>query len=194
MLAGGDHARAGPLLEEAVSLARAVGDQRVAALALNNLGDLALTVGDYERAKPLFEESLALLEARGDAAPAPVPSSTSAWSRSSSADCELLMGVSVKFSVAEQVGDTEDIAWCLEGYAAIAAAQRHGERAALLLGAAGALLDGIGAQFSRSSARSMSRPVRRRSDWWERRQSPKRSPRAPYWRLRMRSTRRSTAR
>jgi non-specific serine/threonine protein kinase len=50
-------------------------------------------------------------------------------------------------SVAEQVGDTEDIAWCLEGYAALAAAERHGERAALLLGAAGALLEGIGAQF-----------------------------------------------
>ena len=33
------------------------------------------------------------------------------------------------------------------GLRRIAAAQRHGERAALLLGAAGALLEGIGAQF-----------------------------------------------
>jgi tetratricopeptide (TPR) repeat protein len=148
VLAGGDHARAGPLLEEAVSLARAVGDQRIAALALNNLGDLALTVGDYERAKPLFEESLALLEARGDAA-------NVARSLFNLGAVALKLGrlraadgrFRESLSVAEQVGDTEDIAWCLEGYAAIAAAERDGERAALLLGAARALLEGIGAQF-----------------------------------------------
>lgn len=148
VLAGGDHARAGPLLEEAVSLARAVGDQRVAALALNNLGDLALTVGDYERAEPLFEESLALLKARGDAANVArslfnLGAVALKLGRLQAADGRFRESL----SVAEQVGDTEDIAWCLEGYAAIAAAERRGDRAALLLGAAGALLEGIGAQF-----------------------------------------------
>jgi predicted ATPase/DNA-binding SARP family transcriptional activator len=148
VLAGGDHARAGPLLEEAVSLAREVGDQRIAALAVNNLGDLALTVGDYERAEPLFEESLALLEARGDAANVArslfnLGAVAFKLGRLQAADGRFREGL----SVAEQVGDTEDIAWCLEGYAAIAAAAGDGERAALLLGAAGALLDGIGAEF-----------------------------------------------
>ena len=148
VLAGGDHARAGPLLEEAVSLARDVGDQRIAALALNNLGDLALTVGEYERAEPLFEESLALLEARGDAANVArslfnLGAVALKLGRLQAADGRFRESL----SVAEQVGDTEDIAWCLEGYAAIAAAAGDGERASLLLGAAGALLEGIGAEF-----------------------------------------------
>ena len=46
MLAAGDTERAGALLEEAAALAREVGDERIVALAINNLGDLALTVGD----------------------------------------------------------------------------------------------------------------------------------------------------
>ena len=148
VLAGGGHDRAGPLLEEAVALARAVGDRRVAALAINNLGDLALTVGDYERAEPLFEESLALLKARGDAA-------NVARSLFNLGAVALKLGrlpaASARFreslSFAQEVGDTEDIAWCLEGFAALAAAERDGARAALLLGAAAALLEGIGAEF-----------------------------------------------
>jgi predicted ATPase/DNA-binding SARP family transcriptional activator/Tfp pilus assembly protein PilF len=148
VLAGGDHDRAGPLLEEAVSLARSVGDQRVAALAINNLGDLALTVGDYERAEPLFEESLALLKARADVANVArslfnLGAVALKLGRLQDADARFRESL----SFAEQVGDTEDIAWCLEGFAAIAAARRDGERAALLLGAAGALLAGIGAEF-----------------------------------------------
>jgi predicted ATPase/DNA-binding SARP family transcriptional activator len=148
VLAGGDHDRAGPLLVEAVALARIVGDRRVAALAINNLGDLALTVGDYERAEPLFEESLALLKARGDAANVArslfnLGAVALKLGRLPAADARFRESL----SFAQQVGDTEDIAWCLEGFAAIAAAERDGERAALLLGAAGALLEGIGAEF-----------------------------------------------
>ena len=148
VLAAGDRERAATVLEEAVALAREVGDERIAALAINNLGDVALTVGDYERAGPLFEESLALLRARGD---------TSNVSRS----LFNLGAVALQLGRLEEAddrfresvahgrtaGDKEDLAWCLEGLAALAAARREGERAALLLGAAGALLREMGADY-----------------------------------------------
>ena len=148
VLAAGDHGRAGVLLEEAVALARAAGDERVAALAINNLGDLALTVGDYERAEPLFEESLALLRSRGDTANV----SRSLFNLGAVAlELGRLAGAEARFreslSLAEQAGDKEDLAWCLEGFAALAAAASYGERAALLLGAAAALLEEMGADF-----------------------------------------------
>ena len=148
VLAAGDHTRAGALLEEAVALAREVGDERIAALAINHLGDVALTVGDYERAAPLFEESLALLRTRGD---------TSNVSRAlfNLGAVALQLGrldeADERFreSVAHgrTAGDKEDLAWCLEGLAGLAAARSEGERAALLLGAAGALLREMGADY-----------------------------------------------
>jgi len=148
VLAAGDHERAAAVLEEAVALARDVGDTRIAALAINNLGDLALTVGDYARAEPLFEESLALLRARGD---------TSNISRSLfnlgavALQSDRLEDAAPRFheslTLAEEAGDKEDLAWCLEGVAALAAANGSGEGAAVLLGAAGALLESMGAAF-----------------------------------------------
>jgi predicted ATPase/DNA-binding SARP family transcriptional activator len=148
VLAAGDHARAASVLEEAVSLARESGDTRIAALAINNLGDLALTTGDYARARPLFEESHALLEARGDTANL----ARSSFNRGA---VDLMLGdheaAAARFRdgllLARETDDKEDLAWCLEGFAALAAGDGDGERAATLLGAAGALLARIGADY-----------------------------------------------
>jgi predicted ATPase/DNA-binding SARP family transcriptional activator len=148
VLAAGDHARAASVLEEAVSLAREAGDTRIAALAINNLGDLALTTGDYARARPLFEESHALLEARGDTANL----ARSSFNRGA---VDLMLGddeaAAARFRdgllLARETDDQEDLAWCLEGFAALAAGHGDGERAATLLGAAGALLVRIGADY-----------------------------------------------
>jgi predicted ATPase/DNA-binding SARP family transcriptional activator len=148
VLAAGDHARAGGLLEEAVALAREVGDQRIAALAVNNLGDLALTAGDYDRAEPLFEESLALLTARGDTANvarALFNLGAVALKLGRLEDAEARFGRSI--AAAHEAGDKEDLVWCLEGIAGLAAARGEGRRAAVLLGASGALLEEIGADF-----------------------------------------------
>ena len=148
VLAAGDHTRAGELLEEAVALAREVGDTRIAALAVNNLGDLALTTGDYERAEPLFEESLALLRSRGDAsnvARSLFNLGAVALQRGRLGDARARLRESV--AVASEAGDMEDLAWGLEGVAAVAVADGDGEEAAVLLGAAGALLEQIGADF-----------------------------------------------
>lgn len=148
VLAAGDHTRAADALEEAVSLAREVGDDRIAALAINNLGDLALTTRDYQRAGPLFEESHALLRARGD-------TSNVARSLFNLGAVNLMLGrpeaAIPRFRegllLAAETGDMEDVAWCLEGLASLAAEAGDGERAATLLGAAGALLERMGATF-----------------------------------------------
>jgi tetratricopeptide (TPR) repeat protein len=148
VLAAGNHERAEPLLEEAVAVAREVGDTRITALAVNNLGDLALTTGDYERAEPLFAESLELLRERGDVANvarALFNLGAVALRLGRVADAQRRLQESV--SVAREVGDLEDLAWCLEGVAAVAAVGGDGEDAAVLLGAAGALLDQMGASF-----------------------------------------------
>jgi predicted ATPase/DNA-binding SARP family transcriptional activator len=148
VLAAGDHERAEPLLEEAVAVAREVGDTRITALAVNNLGDLALTIGDYERAEPLFAESLELLRERGDAsnvARALFNLGAVALRLGRVTDAQRRLQESV--SVAREVGDMEDLAWCLEGVAAVAAVGGDGEDAAVLLGAAGAVLDQMGASF-----------------------------------------------
>lgn len=146
VLAGGDVTRAGPLLDEAVRVARETGDQRILALAVNNLGDYSLTRGEFERSRPLFEESLALLRSRGDTANVAralfnLGASELELGRHDVADDRFREGL----ALARDAGDREDIAWILEGLGALAAARGHGERAALLLGAADAQLAAMGA-------------------------------------------------
>lgn len=148
VLAGGDEERAATVLDAALGLARDVGDERITALALNNLGDLALSTGDYERAGPLFEESHALLRSRGDTA-------NIARSLFNLGAVDLMLGndsaadtrFRASLELARTADDKEDLAWCLEGFAALAASDGDGERAATLLGAAGALLARIGADY-----------------------------------------------
>ncbi len=148
VLAAGDETRAAVVLEEAVTLAREVGDERITALALNNLGDLALATGDYARARPLFEESLSLLRARGDTA-------NIARSLFNRGAVDLMLGdhavAAARFreglALASDADDKEDLAWCLEGLAAVAVRDRDGERASVLLGAAAGLLAQMGADF-----------------------------------------------
>ena len=148
VLAAGDEQRAEVVLEEAVTLAHDVGDERITALALNNLGDLALATGDYARARPLFEESLDILRARGDTA-------NIARSLFNRGAVDLVLGdhsaAAARFreglALASDTDDKEDLAWCLEGLAAVAVRERNGERASVLLGAAGGLLAQMGADF-----------------------------------------------
>ena len=148
LLAAGDRERAASTLEEAVERARAAGDGRIAALAINNLGDFALTVGDYERAEPLFRESLDLLRARGDTA-------NVARSLFNNGAVDLMLNrvaaAAERFheslTLCRTSGDREDSAWSLLGLAATNVATGEGERGAILLGAARAVLTQMGADF-----------------------------------------------
>jgi predicted ATPase/DNA-binding SARP family transcriptional activator/Tfp pilus assembly protein PilF len=148
VLAAGDYERAASALEEAVRLAREAGDERIAALAINNLGDLALTNGDYERAGPLFEESLGLLRALSDTA-------NIARSLFNNGAVDLMQGripaATERFreslTLSRQTGDQEDTAWSLLGLAATDVEDGHGERGAVLLGAARGVLTQMNAAF-----------------------------------------------
>jgi predicted ATPase/DNA-binding SARP family transcriptional activator len=147
-LAAGDHERAATALEEAVPLAREVGDTRVLALAVNNLGDLALTTGDHARARPLLEESHALLVARGDTANIArshfnLGAAALMLDEHETAERHFREGL----DLADETGDQEDLAWCLEGLAAVAVQRGDGERASIMVGVAGALLERMGADF-----------------------------------------------
>jgi predicted ATPase/DNA-binding SARP family transcriptional activator/Tfp pilus assembly protein PilF len=148
VLAAGDRARAGGLLREAVALARSVDDSRILALALNNLGDHALTIGEYERAEPLFTESLAILEKRGDTANVArslFNLGAVALRRGRIDDADERLRLSLERG--RDAGDKEDLSWALLGMAAVCAARGDGRRAAVVLAAAKALLDGMGADF-----------------------------------------------
>jgi predicted ATPase len=148
VLAAGDQARAGELLESAVALGRQVGDSRILAMALNNLADHALTVGDYQRAEPLFDESLNLLREHGDTANV----ARSLFNLGAVAlrlgridDAEARLNESIVDS--RGAGDKEDMCWAMLGLASVSAARADGERSAILLGAASALLRSMGADF-----------------------------------------------
>ncbi len=131
-----------------MDLARQSDDTRVAALAINNLGDLRLSDGDYARAGPLFEESLALLRSRGDTA-------NLARSLFNLGAVALMLDrledarghFQESLALGRAAGDKEDLAWCLLGYAGLAAASGDCRRASLLLGSAVGLLEAMGAAF-----------------------------------------------
>jgi len=96
----------------------------------------------------LFEESLGLLRARGDTA-------NVARALFNLGACELQLGgdemaeayFKEGLGLARDAGDQEDLAWLLEGLAALAASRGRGERAGMILGAASALLEAMGADY-----------------------------------------------
>lgn len=66
----GDFAQAMRWHEQALALARAMGDRAAEAFALNNLGAQAMEVGNDTEAVARFEESLAVARAAGESQPA----------------------------------------------------------------------------------------------------------------------------
>jgi len=133
-------------LDESVNLSRDLPDRRIAALALNNRGDVALTQGAYDAAAAFFDESLALLREVGDTANIArslFNLGAAALERGKTPEALELLRESV--SISGTVGDKEDVAWCLVGLAAVATQRGDPARGAVVLGAADALLEGMGA-------------------------------------------------
>jgi predicted ATPase len=125
------------LLAESVTLARAGGDRWAVALALIPLGDLALLEGDVATARPMHQEVLALAEATED-------DHMRAQAHDQLGLDALLAG---ELDVARdhllhaaalhrELRDHEGIAYCLEGFAALALARGDAQRAAALMGTA----------------------------------------------------------
>lgn len=132
-------------LEEALSVARDVGDPETVARALLNLGDLAANEGEFARAADLSEQSL---EAGGDALNAQVRAvalHNLAAMRIKLGEFEhaTLEPLRDALTLAVEFGDQSLASSCLEQFAA-AALPRDPQRAAMLLGAAHAVIDEVG--------------------------------------------------
>jgi predicted ATPase len=144
--ARGHDTEAMQLFEEGLALRRELGDKRLIANSLLNLGRSELSRGQYARATHLLEEGLALARELRDTWSmslalvnlARVQLFDSALDRAQELFLEGLR-------LAKDRGDKRVAAECLQGIAAATAEAGDAERAARLVGAAGAMLDAIGA-------------------------------------------------
>ncbi len=145
----GDYDRARRLCEEALSLGRGLGNKEIIGRQLAHLGIVARYEGDYERAVALQSESLALCrEVGNDWATAFVLRNLGKVALHQS-DCG---GAAVYFTesliLCREMGERWLSEECLEGFAGVASATGHYERAARLIGAAFELREILGWQPS----------------------------------------------
>jgi predicted ATPase len=146
----GDFVRANTLLEECSRLAKRIGDVWTDAVARNNLGELALNEEDWTRAIELCSQSRAIRLGHGDRWGAAL-----ALSNIALAELHLrrLRDAARNFAqaLAEglEAGSTIVVNLCLEGFAAVAAANDMPTEAARLLGAAVAICEKTGIALRR---------------------------------------------
>jgi predicted ATPase/DNA-binding CsgD family transcriptional regulator len=132
--------------EAALSLRRVLDDRHGLALAVFDLGYLALIQADAGRAAPHLAESLALFEAAGDRRGAAFAVSNLGWVAARQGDDA---GAAAQFGralrVFQELGDREAATHLIEGIAWLVLRTGRTESAARLLGAAAALrtADGI---------------------------------------------------
>jgi non-specific serine/threonine protein kinase len=142
----GDYAAARPRLEEALKIFREVGEQEGIAESTGVMGMVALGRGDYSTASLRLEEARQILSSLGDRRG--VGKMNTALGDAALNQGDRDAAYSLYEEALKDLKDLEDkwwIAWCLEGMAGVAAAQKQPERAARLFGAAAALREAIGA-------------------------------------------------
>jgi tetratricopeptide (TPR) repeat protein len=141
----GDYGCAHTLLDESLAMMRGHGDLWLRALALNMLGELARQDTDLTLARSLYHESLTILHKLGDRR-------RIALSLKNRADVERVAGnysmagalYQEGIAIARELGYTHGVITSLEGFAALAAAQGHAQRAIQLAGAAAGLRESLG--------------------------------------------------
>jgi tetratricopeptide (TPR) repeat protein len=142
----GDYAAALPQLEEGLKVWQEVGDREGIAESTALIGMVALGMEDYGTARSLLQEAQEIMEELGD--PRGIAKMTVVL-----ADIDLNSGdhgaAQALYEEAlwtlKDLSDKWWIAWCLEGMAGVAVAQKRPERAARLFGAAEALRGAIAA-------------------------------------------------
>jgi predicted ATPase/DNA-binding CsgD family transcriptional regulator len=142
----GDHAVALPRLEEALGMWREIGDREGIAESTAVMGMVALGRGDYSTARLRLEEARQIMSSLGDRRGVGKMNSALGDAVLNQGDRDA--AYSLYEEALKDLKDLEDkwwIAWCLEGMADVAAAQKQPERAARLFGAAAALREVIGA-------------------------------------------------
>jgi non-specific serine/threonine protein kinase len=143
-----DRERAMALLAEAVASARRRGDPARLLFALHELGRAQAVLGRTAEVLATFDEALALCGALGDRR-------LGAWVLAEQADCDLAAGDLGRAAVrlrealvtSRELSDGLGVVARLATGARLAAAVGDGERAARLLGAVAAGLDGLGTRF-----------------------------------------------
>ena len=156
----GDPERAAPFLEEALALSRRIGDKRNIADTLHNLAEVERQRGNYERAKTLGMQSIALSREMEDkwqlAMVVGWVGLLAVWSGEDHDLAE--RSLEEALALDRELGNWAYGAYCLEGFAGLAAKRGHGARAARLWGAAEALRTNIGAPLP-PDARLLYEPI-----------------------------------
>ncbi len=145
LLFEGDLAQAHACLEECLTVSREVGYKRNLGLSISFLGMVAWSQGDITRARSLLEESLVLFKEAGGRihmAQVFVPQGLLSLGEGDYPAARALLEESLKISL--ELDYKWNIAWCLEGLAAVAAAQEEPVRAVRFMGAAQAQREAIG--------------------------------------------------
>ena len=142
---GHDCERAEALAEEALMLARELGDTWLEALATNSLGMNAASRLDYPLAAARGEASLRLFRAAADPAYVCQSLGNLAWTVLNLGDLARARALySEQLTLATRVADPWWLVWGVEGFARLAVASGEAARAARLFGAAAAHRKALG--------------------------------------------------
>jgi non-specific serine/threonine protein kinase len=154
-LSAEDPAEARSLLLEAIRLAESAGDRFWAGVSKFNLGYVEMGTGNADTARGLFADALALFDEVGDLyfINKTLIALGNLEVRASRHEAALPL-LHRAGEISAELGDLDNIAWGLEGLAAIAATRGDADRAARLLGAADALIERMGASHEEFLDRS----------------------------------------
>jgi predicted ATPase len=141
----GNPEQARVLHEEALAIARSVGDSWLVTFALNNLGEVARTQGQYDLARKYYEECEELLRETGDTGDMARFVHTLGYIAQHEGDyvrAESQFRESLKMF--RQLGNRRGMAECMAGLAGLKARQGNPEWGAIMLSAAESVLKATG--------------------------------------------------
>ena len=145
----GDYATGRQYQDESVAIFRELGDKFNLVLALNNLGFVAEQQGDNFAAQRFYEESIATAHEFGEKHNVAYALNGLAHVLYLEHDsAEAARNYRESLLVSQEIGEKRCIAYCLEGFAKVESQYGDAKRAALLLGAAEALRQTIGAPLN----------------------------------------------
>lgn len=142
----GDYGKAEPALRDALAFASRAGDERNVREALAMLGWVALARKDYAQARTVIGQGLELSRRAGDARGIFYGTSNLGHVAAREGRYEEALQLLREALLVGQQQDLQSETEALQEVAAVAAAQRHYDQAAVLLGAAEGLREGIEAE------------------------------------------------
>ncbi len=144
-LMDGDHQQAGRFYDDSIEYFRAADDTMRLGIALANRAETAFAAGDFVACRELGEEALAHQARWDDSESTAITLQTLARAAFRAGEVEEARDGLVRASrLAVEIGHREVLAYCLEGFAELDC-DGDPERSAVLLGAAEALLEHVGA-------------------------------------------------